>query len=194
MSLSVRLVGPQGADVSGALLRLSGAETMRLAETVVRKGMLQIRAAAYSEFRSSGIGRRIWGGDGISRSFIGPLMQGQRRKSSNLGKFIRTKVAKRSNTGFTLTFEVKGLPAMVEEGGQTRPHEIAPKLAEFLVYRTKSGVLHVSKGPVQHPGGPVAKDPYLGPEIDRRAPRIGDDLQRTFDGHIERVTSKQRAA
>jgi hypothetical protein len=198
--LKVKIVGPAGADVAGAMKQLSGSEASRLAYTVVRLGVVRIRARAFATFTSTGVGRAIWGSGDPSKGTIGGAFAGGVLKAIGVnngprpGSVIKTKVIKRANDGFILAFSVKGMPAMQEEGGQTKAHTIAPKNAPALVYRTKWGALRRSTEPVEHPGGPIRKVPYLAPAIDAEAARIASDMAKALDGLIERATSKKKTA
>jgi hypothetical protein len=211
--LQVKVYGPAGADVGGALRELSGAETDRLTRAVVSSGAGRIRARAFAAFRAHGIGAAIWG---LRRStgshFVGPGAKNSTAKASNV---IRARVSK-GNHAYTVTFSITGLPAMTEEAGQTKPHVIRSAQAHHETMAARHagkarGVAHaraaqkagirktlafaiggglIYREEVNHPGGPVPKNPFLQPAIAAEAPRIVADWQKALDGFIERVTSK----
>lgn len=216
-ALQVRVSGPSGADVEAALRDLSGPETDRLTRAVVSAGAGRIRARGFATFRAQGIGAAIWG---LRRStgslFVGPGAKNTGAKASNV---IRARVFKGDHS-YALTFSVTGLPAMTEEGGQTKAHVIRAEQAhhELMAARYAGrarGVAHASfasksgirktlafaiggglafRAEVNHPGGPVPKNPFLLPAIEAEAPRISSDWEKALDGFIERATSKTKAA
>jgi hypothetical protein len=180
--------GPSGADVAGALEALSGPETDRLTRAVVSAGAARIRSRAFADFRGHGIGAAIWGLQRSSGSlFVGPGAKNTGAKASNV---IRARV-KKGDHAYTLTFSLTGLPAMTEEGGQTRRHAILPRLRDAL--RFPDGGF-VGKQGVNHPGGPVPKNQFLLPGIEAEAPRITGDWEKALDGFIERATSKTKGS
>jgi hypothetical protein len=182
VSISVRVVGPEGVDPGAQLHELTGPQRDRLILAVFRRRVALIKKAAAAELVRHGVARRIWGRDehgaGGSRGGAGDAM-----------KQIKSRVGVRDGN-YTAEVSEKGLPAMMElGGGRTQPHIIKPKFAKRLAFVSSGGLRYVS-GPVSHPGGPVPKAEHLWPEIQREDPDLQREVRAAMDGFVERVTSR----
>jgi hypothetical protein len=127
----------------------------------LRRGLTRVATATKNEIRTrSGIGRSIWA-----------------KKASTLSKQVyRMKVTKRGEdleTGIKL----KGIPALIEEGGRIAAHSIRPKSRPFLAFQA-SGRWIFTRKPVQHPGSMVHRHGFAKAAMDREAPAIVEEMNR----------------
>jgi hypothetical protein len=123
-----------------------------------RRGVRRIATEVRTKMRGEGIGRSIWG-----------------RKPASLTKQVYgmrvTKVGDELTTGVKL----KGLPAMIEEGGRVRPHQIKPRPGKALASAARN---FFAKGPVQHPGMSIGARHFARTAMSREAPAIMADCNR----------------
>jgi hypothetical protein len=130
----------------------------------LRRGLTRIATATKNQIRTeSGIGRTIWG-----------------KKPGNLTKQVyRMKITKRGDD-LQSGIKLKGLPALVEAGGQIKPHEIKPKNRPFLAFRGEKGWVF-TKDPVHHPGATVRAHGFGKAAAQREAPAILADMNAEID-------------
>lgn len=125
-----------------------------------RRGVRRIASQIRPSFLGTGIGRAIWG-----------------KRASGLSKLVYgmrvTKVGDELQTGIKL----KGIPALLEDGGRILPHVIKPKNAPFLVFQAGGRWVRTAKG-VRHPGMPLLAHNFARTAIARETPAIIEDLNR----------------
>lgn len=167
-----------------------------------RSGLRLARKDAMRRFAQHGIGRRIWG-----KEFTG---RGGVTKRSNLPTFIKLERLRWFGGKLTSALKAKGIPALVEKGGRTKPHRILPikssvaiksmrrearhaalKLTDEQVASGLVGVLSAGKGKgfiaryVQHPGSRIAPRPSLYPALRAHeriiVEKIDERLQRSLE-------------
>ena len=141
-----------------------------------RRGIARIRASAVKNIRSKGIGKSLWGAtDKI----------GAKKGRKAVAKLVVGGKVQERYGAYSVDLTLKGFPAMMEVGGQTAPHRIEPKNVPLLAF-VAAGDLVFAKG-VDHPGGPVRKDPSLAPAIDRWSPSINTDIERASKAAIASI-------
>ena len=158
-------------------LHLSGLDTLmemnrRYASAVpgailngIRNQVRQTITVVKSDIRTkSGLGRRIWG-----------------KKASGINSIV-TLVKARSAGGLVETgIKLKGMAAMIESGGQTKPHVIKGK--PYLAFPGKGGDGFTITKQVNHPGAPVRRHDFAKDALDRDGQKIqlavSASLQRT---------------
>lgn len=145
--IEIELRGHEAIIESSKRFRNGLRKTM---ENSLRRGVRPTIADTKRDIRtSSGLGRTIWG-----------------KNSSGLNKLV-TLIRVRGNEAQVETgIKFKGLPRMIEEGGQIRPHAI--KIGPY----TDSLGRNMPARTLQHPGAPV------------RAHGFGGSNLRRDEGHI----------
>jgi len=124
-----------------------------------RSGLRLAHRDAMKRFTSHGIGRAIWGRDVTS--------SGGARKGSNLPTFIKLEKTRWTARGLEGALKAKGLPALVERGGRTRPHTITSKsdgVIKFSLPSLPGGFGFAPK--VKHPGAVVPSRPFMRPALE----------------------------
>jgi hypothetical protein len=140
----------------------------------IRRGLKPGKDFATQEFRSSPIGRSIFGGR-------------KRAKGIRTQGLIATSVRRKSEAVFEGALRAKGLAGLVDSGGKTLPHAIKAAPGKRLVFqatgrkffgigRKRTGLIAVSS--VKHPGGRVAKRPFLRRAMERAVPTINSEVSR----------------
>jgi hypothetical protein len=107
----------------------------------------------------SGLGNRIWGKKGKGLDSIVTLV-----KSRAAGGAVETGI------------KLKGMAAMIESGGQIKPHKIVGK--PFLVFPGKSGGVTFAKV-VNHPGAPVRAHNFARQALDRDGQKITTSVDKS---------------
>jgi hypothetical protein len=126
------------------------------------------RAEAIKGFRATGIGRKLWGARG---------------KGAGAALMVAYKPRPRwskSQQKVVGGLETKGIPALIEHGGRTKPHAIRPKLAGALA----GSLFHPVSGSINHPGSNVPKRPQLYPAMRKAAQRIAPYLDREAQAEV----------
>ena len=111
------------------------------------------RAIYMAKARQHGIIKSIFGG-----------------KPKGLGGLVRTKVVDKG-TSFVLALELRGLAAMQEAGGRTKPHLILPKNGKALKLKMSTIGTGI-RGGVLHPGSNIARFPVATSAMVTAAPKI----------------------
>lgn len=142
-----------------------------------RAGLRIAYRDATKRFASRGLGRRIWGRDVTGAGGI--------RKRSNLGAFVRLQRVKWIPRGLVSAIHLKGLAAMVEMGGRTKPHQI-PKRPTRDVLAFVSGGTTVFARKVQHPGAAVSRDPFARPALESNAGQIAAKIDERLQASLNR--------
>jgi hypothetical protein len=91
-------------------------------------------------------------------------------KPKGLGGLVRTKVVDKGNV-FVLAMELRGLAAMQEAGGRTKPHRILPKSGKALKLKMSSIGTGFAMG-VLHPGSQIRQFPVATSAMTTAAPKI----------------------
>lgn len=120
----------------------------------LRRTGTAVQGTAVEVFRSRGIGRRIFG-----------------RKAAGARKII-TRSKLRGDPDFVIQpVKLKGLAAIQEAGGVTRPHLIRPKNKKRLAINGKPIM-----GSVLHPGSRMPAMPIGSRAIDRNTDRFATEM------------------
>lgn len=145
-------------ETCAAALRDLGDKGFRKAvSNGLRRGIRAARADAVAT------GSRI----GILRGIFGT-------KPGGLRALVKTVRVARNGSVYTAGMQVKGVAAMVEEGGRIKPHTITPKNASVLAFKGGAGFARS----VQHPGAAVPKRPFIGPALQRGTGRVVDEIDK----------------
>jgi hypothetical protein len=140
-----------------------------LVKNALRRGARRVKTRGIRRLAKKGIAHSIWG-----------------KKRSGLNRAVKVGRAEESGQGWSVDIEAKGIPALVEEGGQgkgpypikaRRPARNGRKLLSFR----GSGGRGIADGSVTHPPLRVAKDPWLSPSLDEESPSIERDLEFSLD-------------
>jgi len=164
--------------------------------------ILRVRDWVREDFkRNRSITRRIWG----SGAKTG--------KKGTLEWFVFVGPIRRHGDALGVTLEAKGLPAMIEQGGQTREHMIRPRksrlslsknlsLSQLSRYRHRRGKRTLTGGGVlawEGPGGMVfrrivsrhsakiPKAPVIAPLWDREVEAVPDAVDRELQEAGRRI-------
>jgi hypothetical protein len=135
----------------------------RTIENSLRRGIRKTITATKTDIRTdSGLGRTIWG-----------------RKPAGLNKLVTLIRVRGGETAIETGMKLKGLPRLIEQGGQIRPHAIrirafTDRLGRRMPPRT-----------VQHPGAPVRAHGFGGSNLRRDENHIlqalSDDVGRWLE-------------
>lgn len=126
----------------------------RTVENSLRRGVRKTITDTKRDIRTgSGIGRKIWG-----------------RNASGLNKLVTLIRVRASETAIETGIKFKGLPRMIEEGDQIRPHAI--KVGPY----TDSLGRSMPARTLQHPGAPVRAHGFGGSNLRRDEGHILDTL------------------
>jgi hypothetical protein len=127
-------------------------------------GLAGARPALQRGFASRGLGRALWGAGLEAGGADVPALMVSDRPTS---------------TGAVL--EVHGMGSLIETGGRTQQHPIAPRIAEAMA----GGLLHPVKDELLHPGSRVDANPQLpglARELEAQLPLVADaELQARID-------------
>lgn len=144
----------------------------------VRRGLKPGREFALQELRGTRLGQAIFGNR--KKAAKGMVRQ----------NLIGSSARRRSETVFEGSLRAKGLAALIEKGGKTKPHKIKAWRGKFLVFkatgrsggflglRKRSGLIAVPA--VNHPGAPVPREPFLRRSMERAAPKIRAEVSRVW--------------
>jgi hypothetical protein len=136
-----------------------------------RRGARRIEKRAEDRFTTRGVGRRLFG-----------------RKKAGARKLFSVSRVKTQGGVLSAEITVKGLAAIQETGGVTRPHLIKPgkfllKGVPVLVFRTPRGLVITSK-PVRHPGAMHPAIPSLAPEFEAGIPDVTREVEAAVEKHV----------
>jgi hypothetical protein len=116
----------------------------------------------------SGLGNRIWGKNGSGLNKIVTLV-----KSRAAGGQVETGI------------KLKGMAAMIESGGQTKPHIIKGK--PYLAFPGKGGSGFTITKRVNHPGAPVRRHDFARQALDRDGQKINAAVAASLQRTKERI-------
>jgi hypothetical protein len=169
ISLSTELQGVKPFDANTKKL-------VRILRNELTRGLRRAAAPIVSAIKQdvstrTAFGRRIWG--------VKPA--GLNSAVSMTGTFVQVDYVQ-------LAIRLKGIPAMLEQGGRIQPHPIKPKLAGVLAFQ--AGGKTVFRRAVKHPGGPVHAHHFAESRIKAAGPAIvheasaalGKALKESFGG------------
>lgn len=133
-----------------ALMKQSVTFQKKLPTNVLNSIRRQVRRTITTVKRdirqSSGIGRRIW-----------------QKNASTLNKLVTLVRARVRDNAIETGISLKGLPGLIEQGGQIKRHEIKGK--PWLIFTGKQGLVFAKK--VQHPGAAVRRHSYADQAVKR---------------------------
>lgn len=134
-------------------------EAMRRILNVARKGMRRIATQMRERIRrDSGLGRTIWG-----------------KKAGGLSKLVSVGRARQFPDGFEIAVKLKGLPAMIEQGGHIKAHQIPKRKGGRLMAFSVGGKRVFAKR-VNHPGAAVRPHRFAEPLVAKEAPLLGKEM------------------
>jgi hypothetical protein len=81
---------------------------------------------------------------------------------------------------------LRGLIALQEEGGSTRPHVIRPKLKRALMFQGARGTVF-TRLPIHHPGGRLPRLPIVTQRMERSEPLFRGEID---VAHRDLITEK----
>lgn len=147
-------------------------EIDRQTVNAIRRGQHAARKLAFAEFAKTGIGR----------AFDKRKKNGQLRDSTSQARaVIKRERVKKVGTVYIADLRLKGFAALVEAGGQTRPHMIRPKNKPALAWQATSGALAGKwlrfRQPVQHPGSRIPRQPFAAAAARRAGPEFGREVE-----------------
>lgn len=151
-----------------ARLRRAAREIRKPAVKALRRGLTLWKGRAIDTLRSRGIGRAIWG-----------------TKRGGATMVVKRTRVKDSGGVITAGLHVRGLAALQEAGGRTKPHDITPKIAQRLVFEGRTGTVVARR--VKHPGSIVPAIPFLRPTLDRTLPEIVTEMDRAYQEALDRT-------
>lgn len=118
----------------------------------------------------SGIGRRIWG-----------------KNRSGLNSIVTLVKARKAGMDVETGIKLKGLPAIIETGGQTKKHLIKPKNAKFLRFPGKGGEGFTMTKLVRHPGSRVGRHEFAKDALERDSQKINAAVAASLQRTKERI-------
>jgi hypothetical protein len=150
----------------------------------IRKGLKPGREFALGQMRATRLGQALFGAR--KKPASGVVRQ----------NLIGSSARRRSLTVFEGTLRAKGLAALIETGGKTKPHRIKAWRGRFLVFqatgrtgflglRRRTGIIAVPA--VNHPGARVPREPFLRRSMERAAPAMTLELEKAFVEHVNQV-------
>jgi hypothetical protein len=150
-------------EAASRLQRLAG-EVGNIIRRTLAEGLASARPTLERGYASRGIGRALWGA-GLDAG----------------GADVPALMVSDQPTATGAVLEVHGMASLIETGGRTQQHPIAPRLAEAMA----GGLLHPVKEELLHPGSRVDADPQLpglARELEAQLPRVADaELQGRID-------------
>lgn len=133
-----------------ALALLDERLRFRVVQNALRRSLSRGATNGRRLVRQSGLGAALWRTRNNKRKGISgtpPIIV----KSSRLQVIYR---------GYVGAIEAEGMAGLIETGGSTQPHKITARRASTLRFQMRSGRWFNGKE-VHHPGGKVAKRPFL---------------------------------
>ena len=127
-----------------------------------RRGLSFARTTLVGLYRNQGIGRTLFG-----------------KKKSGLRVLIKRTRVEDNGRLIKGGLDVRGVARLMEQGGQTKPHQIKPKNAPYLAFKGSRGFVFTKK-PVRHPGSRIPRQPQAERALRTAEPRI---LQQVKDAH-----------
>ena len=137
----------------------------------LRRRLHHMRNLAVLEFRSQGVGRRIFGGAG--------------KKASGARLIINRARVRKVGSVFQAGLVLRGLAALQERGGRTDPHVIKPKLAKKLIFPLGGRIVVTDQ--VNHPGSRVPAAPFAHRAMERGGLLVREDLDRELQRTADQV-------
>jgi hypothetical protein len=156
-------------QMASALERF-GKDAPREQINAIRRGLTFARGLVIAHIRRTGVGQALWG-----------------RKASGARLMVPRQRVTRSGNTIHGGLLLKGLAAMIETGGHTAPHAIAPKLKPALARALPGGGSFFSKTPVQHPGSRVPAQPSAQASMREALPRIAQEIDKGMQRLADRV-------
>jgi len=131
---------------------------------IVRQYTALIRKEARTGYRGTSIGKKLWG-------------RGRRTGSPTLSlKTIRAALS-RSERAWVGGIKIKGMAAIMEQGGSTAPHIIRPRTAAYLYFPSPGGGL-IRASSVRHPGSRIRRYPVIERAQKRTLPEVKKAMER----------------
>lgn len=138
------------------------------AASTMRDRMFDVRKRAERAIEGTPLGRALWGA---------------RAKPDAPGLFLNITETKTGATKIGLV--LRGLAAMQETGGKTKPHTIRPRRGDFLVFDVGGATVFARE--VEHPGSEIAKRPVASSTFDKALPGIELAVANGVERLAERV-------
>jgi hypothetical protein len=182
-------------------------ESGRAELNACRRAARFVRKRALDEFTRTGVGRSVFG------------VKAVRGKAKSRGKALRLVVpgprVVADATGCTVTAKVQGIAALVEKGGQTKPHEIrgalGPKIRRLsfgprggahwqtnaskrqvvgtLGFMGKGGHVITPKT-VRHPGSRFRKDDFYSRAWNAAIPAFKAEIEKGLQELVQKFPSR----
>jgi hypothetical protein len=158
-------------ELAGAFRKIADRELPRAQKNGARRGLRAGRKLILAELPKRGVLRSIFG-----------------KKKSGLNVLVKVNQVRPRGDGFASSIELRGLAALQETGGHTKPHDIGPLRKKALRFNA-GGVSHFSREPVHHPGSRVPAAP-VGPRvIGPTAQRILEEISKDFAAFVAKALS-----
>lgn len=140
---------------------------------IVRRYTSLVRKEARTGYRGTSIGKKLWG-------------RGKRTGSPTLSlKTIRA-VLSRTERAWVGGIKVKGMAAIMEQGGKTAPHIIRPRVSAYLYFPSRSGGL-IKASSVRHPGSQIRRYPV----IQRAQKRTISEVRKSMETAISKLFAER---
>lgn len=154
----------------------------------IRRGLYYASKVALRAVQNTSIGRAILGNYGISG--LDKKVKGVGQLSSKQVRvFINRVAVKRRGTKYHAGLRAQGFTALIETGGKTYKHTIRARGKKVLA---NVGAKQVFGKSVNHPGGPVRREPFLGRSVTSSQPRIVAEIEKGFAKIGERLQGPVR--
>lgn len=132
-----------------------------------QRGAKRIAEQTRTDIASEGIGRSIWG-----------------KKPRGLTRVVQEIRPEKTGDELISGVRLKGIPAMIEEGGRIQTHKIKATPKRPIASKARG---FFSKGPVTHPGMSLAARHYGEHALTRETPSIVEDMNREIGIALEKA-------
>ena len=164
---------PMSIDQYRRRMRVLRKQMDKVALPTIRAHNAEVRKDARKQLRATGLGRALW--------------RRRRRPSRSqpplILRTLRTRL-NRSAGAFQGGIKVKGMAAIIEQGGFVASHKIEAVNARFLVFQV--GGLTIRTRSVQHPGANVRRRAFVQSGQRKAIPAI----ERTMRARLNRLYTR----
>jgi hypothetical protein len=175
-------------------------------EKAVFRVLFSVAKEAQERISRYGIGKRIWGANGAWSGGVG----GSLGEGSNLPDFVHPTKLMSSGGDYQVGILARGIPALMETGGRTKPHWIDPRaatlkstrkvnLAEAARYRVRrghkllvgGGVLKLADGRfvryVKEQSAQIPKHPTIDTLLRQNEGRFASEIDQALQTAVNEV-------
>lgn len=139
----------------------------------LKRGVGRARKPALERLRASGVGRALT----------------TRKKGLPGTPRLIVSVSRAKQTGpesFEVALQAKGMAALIDQGGRTKPHAIEAKSDQLLSFQARDGrSVHVRR--VSHPGSNVPRVSSLEPALRGAEPGVAREIQLELGNAVKEV-------